>query len=358
MNIFKNLGRLLFADDQNISPRHKVIREGVLPGQSILELKGSNFEVQVGQTPAQCWYPNIRAIIRKHSVSQSPYDFELVIVHTTESKETKLREEFEEDRKIFPLDSNIHLKRRWVPERKCTFFEWRSTTTDDVVYRFLVSNSQKDLCDLFELTALQCMYERYHRKNCSNISEEAVRKWYLVEEKNEPVPNQGIPNGLGHSKEFFSDKGNLLGEEKGNPMISLEPKEITSNAPMTSVSCKTMPNDAHSLLEIVADLFVFNPSSNEFLIFSKNVKVGLYSRPDFICKSSWVTKLANWGLLDTESSLDWLAIRSPDRVHIICNPIGPEMNPTFNDVRSPFCLFIPIRNLTFSLGTSFFHLVF
>jgi hypothetical protein len=285
MNIFKNLGRLLFTGDRDTSSRPKIIREGLLPGQSLLELKGSNFEVQVGQTLAQCWYPSIRAVIRKHSESLSPHDFELVIVHTTEQKETKLRGEFEKDRKIFLLDSNMHLKRFWMPERKDIFFEWRSTTTDDVVYRFRVSNDQGDLCNLFELTALQCMYERHHRTNCLDVDEEVIRKWYVIEENTEPTPNQDSHHGMDHTKKFSSNQGDFLGGEKGYPVISLGPQNITIDDSVSSIPCKNMPNDAHSLLGIVADLFVFNPSSNEFLIFSKNATVGLYSYPNFICKS-------------------------------------------------------------------------
>lgn len=165
-------------------------------------------------------------------------------------------------------------------------FEWKSITTDDVIYRFSVLSKKSDhFCDLFELTALQCMYERCFKTSSSRVSEEEIRKWFMKRENETSY--------LGHGFDLHNEdqsKKTIVGEEKVSSETELSSNPLNhqksvSNGTEIVVSCKKIPGDAHSLLEIIVDLFVFNPSSNEFLVFLRKAKVGLYSYPNFICKS-------------------------------------------------------------------------
>jgi hypothetical protein len=283
MNILKNLSRFVFSGDNHSLSRQRRSLRDFSAGQILLELLGGEFEVQVGRSAssAQCWYRKAKILIQKHHESSNPYDFELVVVRIPGDDQTDEvpLEKLGDHEKIFLLDSAMNFRKYKALDEDFMIFEWNSVTMDGVIYRFkFLWTQQEHLCELFELTVLQCIYGKHFKVDSFDLSEDEIRRWNMmkmvqIERKTSTATNEA---------DSLVDQSS-----KNSPLESKEHYNsscVSSNDSKYLVLCKKVPEEAQLLFDILADLFVFNPSTCEFLIFSRNTRVSLYSSPNFMCK--------------------------------------------------------------------------
>jgi hypothetical protein len=265
----------MFTGDVDSSPKQDVSRESLSKGQALLSLTGNDFEIQVGKSSPQLWYSKLNAIIRKHIQSTNLYDFELVIEAILEEKDDSNSKELEETEKVFLLDLSMNLRKYADMKHDVVVFEWNSLTLNDVIYRYKVSKKKySHLCDLFEFTAIQCIYEKYFKHESSNISEEEIRNWYASQLKENASPPRINLNDVNQMTKSSPKPTNLTREDKDLIMNYYKSTKFHSN----------LMGNTKLLFTMIADLFIFNSSSYEFVIFSRSVNVSLHSSPDFICK--------------------------------------------------------------------------
>lgn len=136
-------------------------------------------------------------------------------------------------------------------------------------------------CSLFHLTVLQCMYERVHGKSSQNASEDELEEFKCTPSKQSVYPELD-------SRQVVA--GNEAAEE---PEAKEEDTEETQG-PATEIQANTLAerlptpeqpgDDWKPIFTSHAGLFIFDKSSERFLMQAEHVDIEIVEAGRFLCE--------------------------------------------------------------------------
>ncbi|KAG5455997.1 MAG: VID27 cytoplasmic protein-domain-containing protein, partial [Olpidium bornovanus] len=122
----------------------------------------------------ECIFKDANATIRR---TGTEFQYQLVITRVYDEGEEDLEDEEDEvqDEKTFLIGEELKLHRDHV--ENCVSFVWSGFDDDtETQYEFVCDiNTTAHLANTFELTLLQCLYERKYRRSHFGGTEEEIR---------------------------------------------------------------------------------------------------------------------------------------------------------------------------------------
>jgi hypothetical protein len=219
----------------------------------------------------------------------------------------------DKDEKTFLLDEGLQF-RTDLRSTGENIFAWRDLSGDvGDLWEFVCDASVKpETAALFERVALQCQYERKHRRSHENATEEDLEALAYFEE---PIPDaspvaspttrsptaQAVPTAA----ELFPNttQENMAKKAVGKGTVPAKSEEPTA-APPAAIQ----PDALGTLADVVAELHLFDFPSGTFILQDPKV-------------TATVTEIGNWQY--------WLHIVGEDR-EWLGQPIIDDVNPVFN----------------------------
>ena len=226
----------------------------------------------------------------------------------------------ERDEKTFLLDEGLHFRSE-IREGGEKVLAWRDLSGDaGDLYEFVCDNSI-DVAEVqaFEITAVQCQYERKHRKPYSTATEDDLEQFKFDEQ---PIPSASpthSPTALSpaatmpvvaSSPAVRNTANSALKREStpSKPSRSLRQAVIKDETPTKAPPVAEHP-EAHSILaEERAELHLFDFPSGSFILQDPMVK-------------ATVSEVGKWRY--------WLQIGSTDR-DWLGQEVVADINPVFN----------------------------
>ncbi|KAF1979654.1 vacuolar import and degradation protein-like protein [Bimuria novae-zelandiae CBS 107.79] len=221
----------------------------------------------------------------------------------------------DKDEKTFLLDESLQFRTdaRSTGEQ---IFAWRDLSGDvGDLWEFVCDASVKpETALLFQRTALECQYERKHRRSHETATEEDLEALAYYEE---PIPDASpvaSPTGKSHrlleaptAAELFPNTTaeNMAKKAAGNKGLVPVSKE---EEPTAAPPAPAQPDAIGTLAEVVAELHLFDFPSGTFVLQDAKVHAS-------------VTEIGNWEY--------WLHITGDDR-EWLGQPIVDDINPVFN----------------------------
>lgn len=253
------------------------------------------------------------------------YQYQLVVQRAYEEGEEELLDDedgedaqiaalgAERDEKTFLLDEGLHFRTE-IRESGEKVLAWRDLSGDTGdVYEFVCDHST-DTSSLaaFEIVAVQCQYERKHRKNHTTATDEDLAEFAFDSEQ--PIPSASPT----HSPQDRSPAAIMPAPARTTANSALKrektPTKSTRKVPAIEEGPTAAPPvldhpEAHSILcEESAELHLFDFQSGAFILQDPAVK-------------ATVTEVGKWKY--------WLQISSDDKDWLGQQVIA-DINPVFN----------------------------
>ncbi len=246
------------------------------------------------------------------------YQYQLVVQRAYEEGEEELADEDDEDsaadrlsgdkdEKTFLLDQSLHFRSE-VREGGEKILAWRDLSGDaGDLYEFVCDASvPADKVATFELAAIECQYERKHRKSAQTAKEEEFREFSFSEE-------DAIPNASPTTKDTdfgptSADSAAHMAEE----VTSARKKKANVSAPRgaaaTAIPVSRPSRTGEVLAKEHAELHLFDFGSGTFILQDSSVTAA-------------VMETGHWQY--------WLQITGQDRDWLGQEVIA-DINPVFN----------------------------
>ncbi|KAH6677225.1 VID27 cytoplasmic protein-domain-containing protein [Halenospora varia] len=319
MFMLRNVGKLIFGDSSKESMIE--IPQGQLYLVRPLSPKGYS----------ELIFKDAAARIRR---TNQDFQYQLVVQRAYEEGEEELLDDengedaesaalaAERDEKTFLLDESLHFRSE-IRQGGEKVLAWRDLSGDTGdLYEFVCDNSIDDAqVQAFELTAVQCQYERKHRKNHTTATTQDLAQFTFVDEP--PIPAASPVQSPTHSPEALSPVPTmpLATRSTANSALKREPSPSRNSRSVIKAPAKVdeptsappvieHPEAISTLAEEVGELHLFDFPSGAFLIQDSAVKATVVE----------VGKWRYWLEISREDGgKDWLE-----------QEIIADINPVFN----------------------------
>ncbi|KAK0113829.1 hypothetical protein ONS95_014076 [Cadophora gregata] len=309
MFVLRNVGKLIFGDTSK---------------ESLVELPQGQLYLVRPLSPkgySELIFKDAAARIRR---TNQEFQYQLVVQRAYEEGEEELLDDedgedaeiaalgAERDEKTFLLDEGLHFRSE-IREGGEKVLAWRDLSGDvGDLYEFVCDNSIGNAeVEAFELIAVQCQYERKHRKGHQTATVEDLAQFAFDSEQ--PIPSASPT----HSPETSSPV-NTMPPPSRNTANSALKRESTPTKPRKASVKEDVPTEAppvlthpvaHSILaNELAELHLFDFQSGAFILQDSNV-------------TAVVSEVGKWKY--------WLQISSDDRDWLGQEVIA-DINPVFN----------------------------
>ncbi|PWN86561.1 VID27-domain-containing protein [Acaromyces ingoldii] len=258
----------------------------------------------------ECIYKDAVATIRR---TTTEFNYQLVITRAYEEGEEQLLEEDDEsdDERSFLIDASLNLRTSTTSEGEPAF-AWRDLDGDvDDLLEFVMDGAQVNTVtrSIFEVTFLQCAYERKFGRSHEEASDEDLEA--LKYKGAGAGAEAGAEEASGKQSRDVADELEQLSvkEEKKTPGKKKAPKEKPAVPAAFTDEVPAPPGEEKALavLEATADLYLYDQSTGLFMTQDKAVDVRV---------------------LEAGRFLYWLAITSPTR-QWLSQRLEPSMNTNF-----------------------------
>lgn len=260
------------------------------------------------------------------------YQYQLVIQRAYEEGEEELLDDgdgedsesaalaAERDEKTFLLDESLHFRSeiRLGGEK---VLAWRDLSGDaGDLYEFVCDNSiAEDQVQAFELTAVQCQYERKHRKPYTLATTQDLAQLTFVDEQ--PIPSASPIHSPSRSPEALSPVSNMPAPPRSTANSALKreraPAESSvsrstparDDTPTVAPPVGVHPESGSVLAQELAELHLFDFPSGSFILQDPAVK-------------ATVSEVGSWRYylqIGSKEHRDWLG-----------QEIIADINPVFN----------------------------
>lgn len=251
------------------------------------------------------------------------YQYQLVIQRAYEEGEEELAEADDEegtlnalgadkDEKTFLLDQSLHFRSE-AREGGEKVLAWRDLSGDPGdLYEFVCDSSvQAEKVATFELAAVQCQYERKHRKSAQKATEAELKEFFFDEE-------EAIPSASPLSSPISKPTDLPTSEQSATHMakeVASSKKKVKPNSSTARIQPDTeapaamkIPNCRETLGKETAELHLFDFNTQTFVLQDSTV-------------TAHVMEVGDWAywLQISGSNKEWLG-----------QPIIADMNPVFN----------------------------
>ena len=260
------------------------------------------------------------------------FQYQLVIQRAYEEGEEGLEDEDgeegatagsgEKDEKTFLLDEELHFRVQ-LKEGGETVLAWRDLLGDEGdLYEFVCDESTRaETAKSFELVAVQCQYERKHRKPHQHATEEDLREFDFDDEPAIPEASP-IQSPKGRSPSLSSSviitrslddvrepsNPDMARESKSTAPPSKQTVKQTEQTSTKALASRKVPESTEVLANEAAELHLFDFQSGTFMLQDKDVQ-------------AIVTEVGSWKY--------WLQISSPNH-QWLGQEVIPDINPVFN----------------------------
>lgn len=311
MFMLRNVGKLIFGDTSK---------------ESLIELPQGQLYLVRPLSPkgySELIFKDAAASIRR---TGQDYQYQLVVQRAYEEGEAELADEADvtdddvdalgsdRDEKIFLLDEQIHFRSE-IREGGDKVLAWRDLSGDvGDLYEFVCDTSvAASEVQAFLVTAMQCQYERKHRKGYQTATEEDLAAFAF--EEDQPIPEASPQNSPTKGLSPVTSLSNVpqtpvrstanssLKRERVQRDNAQEESKATE-APLSRVE----PTAISTLAQEKAELHMFDFNSGSFLQQDGDVV-------------ATVTEVGRWEY--------WLQISSKDRAWL-GQPVVADINPVFN----------------------------
>ncbi|KIW15056.1 hypothetical protein PV08_07843 [Exophiala spinifera] len=245
------------------------------------------------------------------------FQYQLVIQRAYEEGEEELAEDDEDegvdaldkDEKTFLLDQDLHFRSEQRSGGE-TVLAWRDLSGDPGdLYEFVCDTSiQQEKIQTFLLAAIDCQYERKHRRSAQRATDAELREFYFDNEDAIPAASSVSPakDDIPTSKESAQRMAkDVTSPRKANESKTTGVVSATTEAP----SAKTAPASGEVLTKQKAELHLFDFQTSTFILQDASV-------------FAVVTDLGKWQY--------WLQITSSDGREWLGQQIVADINPVFN----------------------------
>jgi hypothetical protein len=255
------------------------------------------------------------------------FQYQLVIQRAYEEGEEELLEDedgedadtaalaAERDEKTFLLDESLHFRSE-IRQGGEKVLAWRDLSGDaGDLYEFVCDNSiNAAQVQAFEITAVQCQYERKHRKSHQTATQQDLAQFNFEEQ---PIPSASptsSPTTLSPISTMPSSSRNTANSALKRESTPTKGARGSRNTPVRDETPTAAPPvavhpEARSILaEEMAELHLFDFVSGAFIIQDRAVKVT-------------VSEVGSWQY--------WLQISSEDR-DWLGQAVVADINPVFN----------------------------
>lgn len=251
------------------------------------------------------------------------FQYQLVIQRAYEEGEEELAEADDEegtlnalgadkDEKTFLLDQSLHFRSE-AREGGEKVLAWRDLSGDPGdLYEFVCDSSvQAEKVATFELAAVQCQYERKHRRSAQKATEAELKEFSFDEE--EAIPSASpLSSPVAKPTDFPS--ADESASHMAKEVVSTKKKEKTNTSaartqtPTEAPASAKVPKFRESLGKEVAELHLFDFNSQTFILQDPNV-------------TAHVMEVGDWAY--------WLQISGSDK-EWLGQPVIADLNPVFN----------------------------
>lgn len=257
-------------------------------------------------------YTDAVATIRR---TGQEFQYQLVVQRAYEEGEEELAEDDEDagaegldkDEKTFLLDQSLHFR----SEKRSggeTVLAWRDLSGDPGdLYEFLCDASvQDEKIQTFLLAAIDCQFERKHRKSAQRATEAELHEFYFDGDDAIPAassassPLDPMPTAKETAERMAQDVNSA---KKANVA------QARDVGPTEAPPAKSAPSAGEVLTKQTGELHLFDFSSGTFNLQDPNV-------------IAVVTDLGGWKY--------WLQISSADGREWLGQEVVPDINPVFN----------------------------
>ncbi|KAF4625323.1 hypothetical protein G7Y89_g12845 [Cudoniella acicularis] len=320
MFVLRNVGKLIFGDSSKESMIE--IPQGQLYLVRPLSPKGYS----------ELIFKDAAARIRK---TNQEFQYQLVIQRAYEEGEEELLDDedgedaesaalaAERDEKTFLLDESLHFRSE-IRRGGEKVLAWRDLSGDPGdLYEFVCDNSIDDgQVQAFELTAVQCQYERKHRKNHTTATTQDLAQFTFVDEP--PIPTASPIHSPTRSPKAVSPVHTmpLNTRSTANSALRREPsptrnsrvtrdvpvQEEEDEGPTQAPPVAEHPEARSIMAEEIGELHLFDFISGSFILQDPTVKAA-------------VSEIGNWRY--------YLQIRNEDK-DWLGQEIIADINPVFN----------------------------
>ena len=259
------------------------------------------------------------------------FQYQLVIHRAYEEGEEELLEDEEggegtadglgdKDEKTFLLDEELHF-RSDLKDTGETVLAWRDLSGDPGdLFEFVCDVSTRpEAAAAFELVAVQCQFERKHRKNHDQATDEDLKEFAFDDEPaipqasplSSPIatrspsfsPSEPITRSLNH----ISDEYDMT-RDSSKKAITATPTKMIEQTPTKAPAARKAPETRDVLVNKHAELHLFDFQSGTFMLQDHQVQ-------------ATVAETGNWKywLQITGSKQQWLS-----------QEVVPDINPVFN----------------------------
>lgn len=263
------------------------------------------------------------------------YQYQLVIQRAYEEGEEELLDDSDEDtaitalsgdrdEKTFLLDESLHFRSESrVGGEKV--LAWRDLSGDaGDLYEFVCDTSiNAAQLEAFEITAVQCQYERKHRKNHQTATEADLEEFNFEEEH--PIPSASPTHSptvlspvtsmpsLGPSTSRNTANSALKRESTPTKKMTRSSQKVQAQPDIPDIPTEAPPVNPHpEALSILsaekAELHLFDFPSGSFILQDPNV-------------TATVSEIGKWQY--------WLQLTSPER-DWLGQAVVADLNPVFN----------------------------
>ncbi|ORY06086.1 Vid27 family protein [Basidiobolus meristosporus CBS 931.73] len=275
MFLFNSLGKMLSKNSSSSDL-------GILPSGQLYWLRPNS-----RKSPRECLFKDSQAAIRR---AGAEFQYQLVISRVYEEGEEELEEgNLDEEEFVFLIDQQLHF---FHTEYEGSPSFWWSNLEDENQYFEFVAEVGTDPDDLeaFQLTMLQCMYERKYRKPHTDARDEDL-------------------------KEFIYDpEASVTADLSPSPQETSAPSTPVRQISQTKVPTQVSTPEGNSIALVKGDLYLFSISHNTFLLEASEAFVNL---------------------IEVNQYEYWLSIQSDGRPYI-SQPVGSDMNPVFSNEHHSF----------------------
>jgi hypothetical protein len=227
----------------------------------------------------------------------------------------------ERDEKTFLLDESLHFRSE-IRQGGEKVLAWRDLSGDaGDLYEFVCDNSiDEGQVQAFELTAVQCQYERKHRKPFTTATTQELAQFTFVDEP--PIPTASPIHSPTHSPNALSPVTNMATPSRSTANSALKRERTPTKSSRASRSTPARddtpteappvgehPESKNVLAQELGELHLFDFPSGSFILQDPAVKATVY-------------EVGNWRYylqIGSKEHRDWLG-----------QEIIADINPVFN----------------------------
>ncbi|KAJ5816459.1 hypothetical protein N7447_008692 [Penicillium robsamsonii] len=306
MFMLRNVSKFLFGDASK---------------ESIIEIPQGELYLVRPQSPkgySELIFKDAAATIRR---TGQDFQYQLVIQRAYEEGEEELADDdgeqgagdgLDKDEKVFLLDQTLHFRSE-LREGGAKILAWDDLSGDaGDIFEFICDSSvPSDKVATFELAALQCQYERKHRRSAQKATEAELEEFSYHEEN-------PLPSASPVSSPTIKARGNSVSAEDSAAAMARDVEYAQSKGQIKTATLEEQPTTAPPS--------VAHPEAKEILC-KENAELHLFdfSTGTFVLQESdivaTVSEVGTWQY--------WLQIAGKDK-EWLGQAVVADINPVFN----------------------------